>query len=105
MMMPDPLRPILARLGEALQSGHRVFIAGTLSFPDASHPLPVLPPAYRDAGGTWHGGAYGNLWQLQAGEFLHVHAARGGLIDVPIPGKARVQEFEELELAVAEGWR
>jgi hypothetical protein len=105
MMMPDPLRPILARLEEALQSGHRVFIAGTLSFPDASHPLPVLPPAYRDAGGTWHGGAYGNLWQLQAGEFLHVHAVRGGLIDVPIPGKARVQEFEELELAVAEGWR
>jgi len=105
MMMPDPLRPVLARLEEVLQSGHRVFIAGTLSFPDASHPLPVLPPAYRDAGGTWHGGAYGNLWQLQVGELLHAHAARGGLIDVPIPGKARVQEFEELELAVAEGWR
>lgn len=105
MMMPDPLRPVLARLEEVLQSGHRVFIAGTLSFPDAGHPLPVLPPAFRDAGGTWHGGAYGNLWQLQVGELLHAHAVRGGLIDVPIPGKARVQEFEELELAVAEGWR
>jgi hypothetical protein len=105
MMMPDPLRPVLARLEEVLQSGHRVFIAGTLSFPDAGHPLPVLPPAFRDAGGTWHGGAYGNLWQLQVGELLHAHAVRGGLIDVPIPGKARVQQFEELELAVAEGWR
>jgi hypothetical protein len=105
MMTPDPLRPVLARLEEVLQSGHRVFIAGTLAFPDATHPLPVLPPAYRDTGGNWHGGAYGSLWQLQAGELLHVHAARGGLIAVPTPGKARVQEFEDLELGVAEGWR
>lgn len=105
MMMSDPLRPVLTRLEEVLQSGHRVFIAGTLAFPDAGHPLPVLPPAYRDADGTWHGGAYGSVWQLQAGEFLRAHAVRGGLIEVPIPGKARVQEFEDLELAVAEGWR
>jgi hypothetical protein len=105
MMTPDPLRPVLARLEEVLRSGHRIFIAGTLAIPDANHPLPVLPPAYRDASGTWHGGAYVNLWQLQAGEFLHAHAVRGGLLAVPIPGRARVQEYEDLELAVAEGWR
>ncbi len=105
MMTPDPLRPVLARLEEVLQSGHRVFIAGTLAIPNPGQSLLVLPPAYRDAAGTWHGGAYGNIWELQAGEFLHAHAVRGGLLDVPIPGKARVQEFEDLELAVAEGWR
>jgi len=105
MMTPDPLRPVLARLEEVLRSGHRVFIAGTLAFPDPAHPLPVLSPAYRDADGVWHGGAYGNVWELQAGELLHAHVVKGGLIDVPIPGNARVNAFEDLELAVAEGWR
>ena len=105
MMTADPLHPVLARLEEVLRSGHRVFLAGTLAFPDADHPLPSLPPAYRDAGGSWHGGAYNSVWQLQAGQLLRAHATRGGHIEVPIPGKARVQEFENLELGVAEGWR
>jgi hypothetical protein len=105
MMTADPLRPVLARLEETLRSGHRVFLAGTLRVPTADHPLPNLPPAYRDAGGGWHGGAYDNLWQLQAGQLLSAHATRGGHIEVPIPGKARVQGFENLELWVVEGWR
>jgi hypothetical protein len=105
MMTPDPLHPVLARLEEVLRSGHRVFVAGTLAFPDAAHPLPSLPPAYRDAGGSWRGGAYNSVWGLQAGQLLHAHTERGGPIEVPIPGNARVQEFENLELGVAEGWR
>ena len=105
MMTADPLHPVLARLEEVLRSGHRVFLAGTLAFPDAGHPLPSLPPAYRDAGGSWHGGAYDIVWQLQAGQLLRAHAARSGHIEVPIPGKARVQGFENLELGVVEGWR
>jgi hypothetical protein len=105
MMAPDPLHLVLARLEEALRSGHRVFVAGTLVFPEADHPPPSLPPAYRDAGGGWHGGAYDNVWQLQTGQLLRAHATRGGHIEVPIPGKARVQGFENLELGVVEGWR
>jgi hypothetical protein len=105
MMTPDPLRPVLAHLEEVLQSGHRVFIVGRLTFPDAGHTLPVLAPAYKDAGGNWHVGPYGSVWELQAGELLHAHAVRAGLIEVPIPGNARVHGFEDLELGVAEGWR
>lgn len=105
MMTPDPLRPVLARLEEVLQSGHRVFIVGRLNFPDAGHILPIQPPAYRDAGGTWHVGPFGSVWELQAGELLHAHAVRGGPVAVPIPGNARVNGFEDLELGVAEGWR
>ncbi|MEY2489506.1 MAG: mannosyltransferase [Verrucomicrobiota bacterium] len=105
MMTADPLHPVLARLEEALRSGHRVFLAGTLPIPAADHPLPSLPPAYRDASGGWHGGAYDNVWQLQAGQLLSAHATRGRHIEVPIPGKARVQGFENLELGVVEGWR
>ena len=105
MMTPDPLRPVLTRLEEVLRSGHRVFVAGTLPFPDADDLLSSPPPAYRDAGGRWHGGAYHSVWELQVGQLLNAHAARGGLIEVPIPNNARVNEFERLKLRVAEGWR
>lgn len=106
MMSVDPLQPVLVRLEEVLRSGHRVFVAGTLPSPDAYRPLPNPPPAYRDAAGGWHGGGdYNRIWQLQVAQFLSAHIARGGQIEVPIPGKARVQEFENLDLGMAEGWR
>lgn len=105
MMTVDPLHPVLTRLEEVLRSGHRVFLAGSLPVPDAGSVLPNLPPAYRDADGSWHGGAYDRVWQLQAGQLLGLHAARVGHIAVPVPEKARVQEFENLDLLVAEGWR
>ena len=105
MMTPDPIRPVLARLEEALRSGHRVFMAGPISFPDTDYPVTSPPPAYRDADGSWHGGAFHSVWGLQAGQLLHVHATRVEPIEVPIPGNARVQAFENLELGVAEGWQ
>jgi hypothetical protein len=105
MMTPDPIRPVLARLEEALRSGHRVFMAGPISFPDTDYPVTSPPPAYHDADGKWHGGAFHSVWGLQAGQLLHVHATRVEPIEVPIPGNARVQAFENLELGVAEGWQ
>jgi hypothetical protein len=105
MMTPNPLRPIFARLEKALRTGHQVFIAGPLAFPDRKYPLPDLPPAYRDRAGIWHGGAYDSVWQLQVGQFLGAHASSYRRIAVPVPGSARVQEFETLDLAVATGWR
>lgn len=70
------------------------FLLGTLPFPDAAHPLSSLPAAYRDAAGSWHGGAYNSVLGLQVGQLLRTHATRGGPIDVPIPGKARMQGFK-----------
>lgn len=105
MMAVDPLHPVLARLEEVLRSRHRVFIAGTLVFPDTDSPIPNLPPAYRDADGNLHVGDYYGVWQSQVGQFLGAHTTRGGHIEVPIPGNARVQVFEDLELGVMAGWR
>jgi hypothetical protein len=105
MAKTDALRPVLLRMEEVLRSGHHVFTVGTLPSVDAAYPIPNLPPAYRDPEGIWHVAHHNSVWQLQAGQLLSAHAARGGQIDVPIPGKARVQGFEDLELWVAEGWR
>jgi hypothetical protein len=102
-----PLRTRIssARLEEALRSGHRVFLAGTLAMPVPDHPVTSPPPAYRDASGKWHGGNYFTAWDLQVAQLLTAHAARFGHLAVPIPGRAPVQEFEQLDLAVTEGWR
>jgi len=105
MATPDPLQPVLARLEEALRSGHRVFLAGTLPLPVPDHPVTSPLPAYRDASGKWHGGNYFTAWDLQVAQLLTAHAARAGHLAVPVPGNAPVQEFEKLELAVIEGWR
>jgi hypothetical protein len=105
MMTPDPLQPVFARLEEALRSGHRVFIAGALPFPPADPPLSSPPPAYRDASGKWHGRKYLTIWDLQIGQFLAIHAARGVITKIPTPGDAQVQEFENLPLGVVEEWR
>jgi hypothetical protein len=105
MMTPYPLQPVLARLEEVLRSGHRVFLAGTLPFPGLDRPLSSPPPAYRDARGNWHGGNYFTIWDQQVAQLLTVHAARGGFIKIPVPGNARVHEFEKLELGVMEEWR
>lgn len=105
MMIPDPLQPVLARLEEALRSGHRVFLAGTLPFPAADQPLSSPPPAYRDASGKWHGGDYYRIWDLQVAQLLIVHSAHRGPIKIPVPDNAPVHPFENLELGVMEGWR
>jgi hypothetical protein len=105
MMTANAMQPLLTRLEEVLRSGRHVFMAGTLPFPEANVPLPIPPPAYRDPSGRWHGASYYMIWQAQVGQFLRVHTIRTRRIDVPVPGKAPVQEFENLELALFEGWR
>ncbi|MEY2484896.1 MAG: hypothetical protein QOH39_544 [Verrucomicrobiota bacterium] len=105
MMIAEPLKPVFARIAQVLRSGHRIFLIG--SFP--SPRLDVLPPAspagYLDAGGGWHGAPYDVIWVFQTGHFLHSHALRYSEIKVPLPGKPYVQDFENLHLNIAEGWR
>ncbi len=106
MMTPDALKTTIARFEEALRSGHRVFVAGVLPFPSSDFSPPILPPAYRDAEGRFHGsGSYDRAWHLQAGHFLRSHATHGAPLEVPVPGGAPVQGFEKLDLFVLEGWR
>lgn len=105
MMAREPHQPVLARMGEVLRSGHRVFFAGSLPFDQAHLPPPTVPPMYRDPNGGWHGAPFNAVWQLHAAHFLRTHAAGAVQIQVPVPGGVQVQKFENLYLGLAEGWR
>ncbi len=113
MKTPDPLRPVLMRMENVLRSGHRIFLVGYLPFPKPEEVPPTLPPAFRDAAGHWHGGFraawqflgdYRTVWQLQAGHFLRSKATSAVKIAIPVPDNASVQDYEDLELSIFQGW-
>lgn len=106
MTVPDALAPVRARMTEVLRSGRRVFLVGYVPFPKADFNLPPAPPpAYRDAEGLWHGGAYRVQWQIETGHFLRHKGLRAAEIVVPVPDDLPVLEYENLDLRVVEGWR
>ncbi len=105
MKTPDAHLPVLAKIEEALRSGHRVFIAGELKMPDSNATRTVLRPFYRDENGLPHGSGYYAAWQLYVGQFVGTHAAKVSGIPHRLSGYEDVLEYEKLALSVAEGWR
>jgi hypothetical protein len=113
MMTPNPLGPVLIRMGNVLRSGHRIFLVGPLPFPKSEVDPPTLPPAFQDAGGHWHGGFraawqilddYRIAWEFQAGYFLRSKTTRAVRISIPLADDVPVQEYEDLDLSVIQGW-
>ena len=105
MKAPGAHQSVLDRMEKALRSGHRVFFAGTLPFDASDAPLPNLFPPYQDPNGGWHGAPYNAVWKLQAGRFLRAHATKVDGIAVALPSGSDVQQFENLESGVVEGWQ
>ena len=114
MMTANPLNPVLARVENVLRSGHRIFLVGSIPFPNPNEVPPTHPPAYQDAGGHWHDGFradwqlfadYRTVWEHQVGHFLRVNATGAVKIDVPVPENANVQKYEDMELSVFQGWK
>ena len=101
MMLPDPMRPILARMRETLERGGRVWFVGGYSIPRGAAP-PMLGPAPHATYG-WYAGAFATSWSLQAGAFVREHALRSVLI--PIASPRPVSPFEDVALVMVEGWR
>ena len=102
MMSAEPLAPLHRAIQDALQSGHRVWLVGSVHFPPAGHLPPVLPPAPGLSTG-WSDGPYAIGWALQTGYFLQTHAERFAVVRIPVDRP--VNRFENVELLVVEGWR
>jgi hypothetical protein len=98
----DPLADVIQRLSVTLESGHRVWVLGDLPFHRQVAPA-LLPPAPGAPSG-WQGFAYAHQWQAQLGFFLHDRAAQIEIVLPPLP-LDQVDEYENLPLSVASGWR
>ena len=101
MATANPLEPVLSTMANALESGHRVWLVGPLSFPPSRQTPIVLAPAPFDSVG-WDQSAYATSWSLQAGHFLRTHALNAR----PVPVSDRpIDRYENVQLIVVQGWR
>jgi hypothetical protein len=104
MRSEDPIQRIRPRLEKALESGHSVFVAGTLHFPVASVHLDQARLSPQELNIAASRNTYGR-WQLEVGQFMRDHTTGAGDIAISVPGNARVQPYENVKLSVVRGWR
>ena len=96
------MSPVLERLAASLQSGHHVWIVGTMDIPDAPGSLPpdLEPPPRKYTG--WSAGPYVRCWTSQAAQFLKNHSRE--FKQVPLSQNQSVNPNESLDLTMAQGW-
>jgi hypothetical protein len=103
MRTEDPVQTIRARLEKSLRAGYSVFIAGSLVNAPASLNLYKEPLSLSERNST-ESRKYYRLWQLQAFRFLQEHCSEVWPIPIGVPGNARVQAYENVQLSVFSGW-
>jgi len=104
MQVPDqtlPAQLAIDRAADALQSGHRVFVAGELTTPQLGVELKALPPLPPRA--AWSDGQHEAQWYMMVSQFLTQHSVRESL--VPLPPVGAVNPYEDLLLKQVEGWK
>ena len=96
------IQPVFGQIVATLQSGHRVWVVGTMDIPNAGAPMPAdLPPAPLNYSGTdLH---YTQNWTSQVAQFLSNHSGR--FYQEYYTTNQNVNFVENMKLRVAEGWR
>jgi len=102
MESSDPIDDVLHNVAKTLQSGNRVWVVGSIYFPESEAAVPSLPPAPNSPWG-WHEWPYLEAWSLQVNFFLLTHGMRSQFVRIPVDDP--VNEFENLQLMVVQGWR
>jgi hypothetical protein len=102
MESSDPIDDVLHNVVKTLQSGNRVWVVGSIYFPESEAAVPSLPPAPSSPWG-WHEWPYLEAWSLQVNFFLLTHGMRSQFVRIPVDDP--VNEFENLQLMVVQGWR
>jgi hypothetical protein len=102
MARANVIEPVLAKMAEALRSGHRVWIVGTLPETDPDRP-PVAPSPASGARSVWSSGDYMHSWGQQVAYLLETRAVRGRIVQ-PLSNGA-VNPYEDVPVTAASGWR
>jgi hypothetical protein len=101
MMATAPIDDLLQEIRDTLRSNNRVWIVGYLAFPQNPQlPMNLLPAPNSEFG--WSCDAYSDSWSEQLGALLQQRAANGGY--VPLVNPWPVNELENVNLLVAQGW-
>lgn len=95
-----PVRPVIDRIAETLQSGNRVFLVGTLNTPPPDVAPVLLPPAPFSKSG-WNAGVYTVQWSSLVAFFVRQHAVKARWLGVTTDRPS----IENREVTVIEGWR
>lgn len=97
----DAIQPVFGQITAALQSGHRVWMVGTVNLPRSGAPMPAdLPPAPTNYAGTEL--RYTQNWTVQVAQFLSDHGRQFTEVDFKTGQNVAP---ENLKLFLAEGWQ
>jgi hypothetical protein len=102
MESSDPIDDVLHKVAKTLQSGNRVWVVGSIYFPESEAAVPSLPPAPNSPWG-WSDWPYLEAWLLQVNFFLLTHGQRSQFVRIPVDDP--VSEYENVQLLVVQGWR
>ena len=97
----EPVKPLLQKISETLQGGHRVWVAGLLAVGGPGDPLMHLSPA-PDPQRGWHDVAYSRSWSMKTASYLRAVARHRQ--PVPIACPEQVNPLEDLQVNVFDGW-
>jgi hypothetical protein len=99
---PNPIKPLLDQVAQAVEGGNRVWIVGDLPKPQAGETVPPdLPPAPGGSVG-WYDVPYSYVWGRQLDYFLVSHGYQAQ--PVPLTIRQAVNPYEEASLSVVKGF-
>lgn len=102
MMTSNVLGPLLDQVRQTLSSGNRVWVAGRLPPSPANIALPNLAVFDRKLANPE--ALYVAGWQNQLAYLVKNHAADERFVDLPVPGGAPINGYENVPLTVYSGW-
>jgi hypothetical protein len=99
MLEPDPLARALPEIRQALESGHHVWVVGSLGPASADGGARLPPPPLPETG--WNAAPYQAAWDREVAAFLRAHALEARDVPIGAPGG----RFEDVGLGVLKGWK
>jgi len=102
MMETEPIKPVLQKMINTLQNGHRVWLVGRLNTLSPGKIPRPLPPAPQSPYG-WSENAYESSWLEMAAYTLQMHGQPPKVISIPVDTQAN--ELENLPLMLVQDIR